>query len=48
MKHNEVVPQQESNLQAEITDVKIEYEDVSFSYDGQQNFLNNISFKVRL
>lgn len=46
LNHKEAVPQQEVNPQAKITEAKIEFKDVSFSYDGQQKVLNNISFTV--
>lgn len=42
--HEEVAPQQNPGANATITDAKIEFRDVSFSYDGQHNVLNHISF----
>ncbi len=42
--HQEVAPAQQKDAHAEIQEGKIEFRDVSFSYDGQHNVLNHISF----
>ncbi|MEG2253911.1 MAG: ABC transporter ATP-binding protein, partial [Vagococcus sp.] len=42
--HEEVTPQQHPGASAKIKDAKIEFRQVSFSYDGKTNVLNNISF----
>ncbi|HCM88759.1 MULTISPECIES: ABC transporter ATP-binding protein [Vagococcus] len=42
--HEELVPQQNSGANAKVTDAKIEFRNVTFSYDGKQNVLNDISF----
>lgn len=42
--HEELVPQQNPGANAKVTDAKIEFRNVTFSYDGKQNVLNNISF----
>lgn len=42
--HEELTPQQNDGANATITDAKIEFKNVSFSYDGKHNVLNNISF----
>ena len=42
--HEELTPQQNSGANAEIKEAKIEFRNVSFSYDGKHNVLNNISF----
>lgn len=44
--HEEVTPQQLTNYDAEITDAKIEFKNLTFSYDGKNNVLNDISFSV--
>ena len=46
MDHEEITPQQNQNANATITDAKIEFRNVSFSYDGVHKVLNNISFVV--
>ncbi|MDH6363659.1 ATP-binding cassette subfamily B multidrug efflux pump [Enterococcus sp. PF1-24] len=40
----EYTPQQNADAQAKILTGKIEFKNVSFSYDGKNNVLNNISF----
>src|SRR5699024_59823 len=42
----EYVPEQIVHEDAEIKDAKIEFKNLTFSYDGNQNVLNNISFTV--
>lgn len=42
--NEKVTPQQKVGANAEIIRGKIEFRNVSFSYDGQNNVLNNISF----
>ena len=42
--HEELTPQQNPGANAEIKEAKIEFRNVSFSYDGKHNVLNNISF----
>ncbi|MFI3604595.1 ABC transporter ATP-binding protein [Vagococcus fluvialis] len=42
--HEELTPQQNPVANAEIKEAKIEFRNVSFSYDGKHNVLNNISF----
>lgn len=46
MDNEEFVPEQEDNPEALITNGKIEFKNVSFSYDDENNVLNNISFTV--
>ena len=42
--HEELTPQQNPGANAKVRDAKIEFRNVSFSYDGKHNVLNNISF----
>lgn len=42
--HEELTPQQNPGANAEIKEAKIEFRNVSFSYDGKTNVLNSISF----
>ncbi|MEG0285685.1 MAG: ABC transporter ATP-binding protein [Vagococcus sp.] len=42
--HEEQTPQQNPEANATISEAKIEFRNVSFSYDGKHNVLNNISF----
>lgn len=42
--NEEYTPQQNETAEAKIQDAKIEFRNVSFSYDGKQTVLNNISF----
>lgn len=44
--HEEHVPEQFINPDAKITEAKIEFKDLTFSYDGEQDVLSNISFTV--
>ncbi|HBY89135.1 MAG TPA: multidrug ABC transporter ATP-binding protein [Aerococcaceae bacterium] len=44
--HEEYVPEQIVHEDAKIKDAKIEFKNLTFSYDGNQNVLNNISFTV--
>lgn len=44
--HQEITPQQNEGADKTITDAKIEFRNVTFSYDGKNNVLNNISFTV--
>lgn len=44
MDNEEYTPQQNPDADAEIIEGKIEFRNVSFSYDGKNNVLNNISF----
>lgn len=44
MDNEEYTPQQNPDADAEIVEGKIEFRNVSFSYDGKNNVLNNISF----
>lgn len=44
--HEEHVPEQLLSAQAKITDAKIEFKDLTFSYDGELDVLSNISFTV--
>ncbi|WP_161877922.1 ABC transporter ATP-binding protein [Alkalibacterium sp. MB6] len=46
MDNEEYVPAQEDNPDSVITEGKVEFKDVSFSYDGENEVLKNISFKV--
>lgn len=46
MDNEEFVPEQEENSEAHITNGKIEFKHVSFSYDDENNVLNDISFTV--
>lgn len=42
--HDELTPQQNEDADAEIVFGKIEFRNVTFSYDGENNVLTNISF----
>ncbi len=42
--HEELVPQQNPGANAKIKEAKIEFKNVTFSYDGNHNVLKNISF----
>ncbi|AQP54512.1 multidrug ABC transporter ATP-binding protein [Vagococcus penaei] len=42
--HEELTPQQNPGADATITNAKIEFKNVSFSYDGTHNVLDDISF----
>jgi ATP-binding cassette subfamily B multidrug efflux pump len=42
--NQELTPQQNADADAEITEGKVEFRNVSFSYDGKNNVLNHISF----
>ncbi|WP_407390089.1 ABC transporter ATP-binding protein [Carnobacterium jeotgali] len=42
--NEEYTPQQNETAEAKIQDAKIEFRNVSFSYDGKHTVLNNISF----
>lgn len=44
--HTEEAPQQDIDANETIQDAKIEFKNVSFSYDGKNNVLNDISFTV--
>lgn len=44
MDHDELVPTQQIDSSSKIVDGKIEFKNVSFSYDGKHRVLNNISF----
>lgn len=44
--HEELVPEQIVDPQAEITDARIEFKNLTFSYDGEQDVLKDISFVV--
>lgn len=44
--NEETIPNQNNQSQAYITEGKIEFKDVSFSYDSQHTVLNGISFTV--
>ncbi|NLC41865.1 MAG: ABC transporter ATP-binding protein [Erysipelothrix sp.] len=46
MDHEEITPQQTPQEDAVISEAKIEFKDVSFSYDGRNKVLKNISFTV--
>ncbi|UCZ51624.1 ABC transporter ATP-binding protein/permease [Bacillus shivajii] len=46
MDHDELAPIKEGNKDPKITDGVIEFNHVTFSYDGKQNVLKNISLKV--
>jgi len=46
MDNEEYVPAQEDNPDSVITEGKVEFKDVSFSYDGENEVLKNISFTV--
>lgn len=45
--HEEVAPQQNEDANAIMSNAKIEFKDVSFSYDGKNEVLSNISFTVK-
>lgn len=45
--HEEFAPKQNSDADAKVTEGKIEFRNVSFSYDGEHNVLNNISFVAK-
>lgn len=44
--HEEHVPEQTVNPTASISEAKIEFKNLTFSYDGEQDVLSNISFTV--
>jgi len=44
--HSELAPRAATNEQRVITEGKLEFKDISFSYDGKQDVLKNISFTV--
>lgn len=44
--HEEHVPEQQVNPMASIKDAKIEFKNLTFSYDGEQDVLSDISFTV--
>lgn len=44
--HEELAPQQENEADALVQDAKIEFKNVSFSYDGKNEVLSDISFTV--
>ncbi|MGM0124995.1 ABC transporter ATP-binding protein [Enterococcus sp. AZ194] len=44
MDNDEYTPQQNEHATGEVLEGKIEFKNVSFSYDGKNNVLNNISF----
>lgn len=46
MDNEEYVPEQKDNTNAHITEGKVEFKNVSFSYDGVNNVLDDISFTV--
>lgn len=46
MDHQEVAPIQHNLEEAVVSEGKIEFKDVTFSYDGRNNVLKNISFTV--
>lgn len=46
MDHSEITPQQNPNANAHIQDAKLEFKNVSFSYDGVHEVLKDISFTV--
>lgn len=45
--YTEYVPEQTPNPEAEITEAKVEFKNLTFSYDGKQDVLKNISFTVQ-
>lgn len=45
--HKEFAPKQNPDADAKVTEGKIEFRNVSFSYDGEHNVLNNISFVAK-
>ena len=44
--HEELAPQQDENANASVSDGKIEFKNVSFSYDGKNEVLSDVSFVV--
>ncbi|MCC5889600.1 MAG: ABC transporter ATP-binding protein [Alkalibacterium sp.] len=46
MDNEEYVPEQKDDANAKVKDGKVEFKNVSFSYDGENNVLNDISFTV--
>ncbi|MBS4461186.1 MULTISPECIES: ABC transporter ATP-binding protein [unclassified Facklamia] len=46
MNHQEIIPEQDVDDQAMISDAKVEFKNVSFSYDGKHDVLKDISFTV--
>lgn len=44
--HQEVTPQQNEGADAEMKDGKIEFKNITFSYDGKNNVLKDVSFTV--
>lgn len=47
MDHDELAPQKIGDGHPSITEGEIEFRNVTFSYDGKQDVLKNISFKVK-
>lgn len=45
--YTEYVPEQTPNPEAEITEAKVEFKNLTFSYDGKYDVLKNISFTVQ-
>ncbi|MDG5789052.1 ABC transporter ATP-binding protein [Evansella sp. AB-P1] len=47
MDHDEIAPIKEGESEPKIGNGEIEFKDVTFSYDGKQNVLKNITFTVK-
>lgn len=47
MDHDEIAPEKQGNDEPIISEGEIEFKNVTFSYDGKQNVLKNISFRVK-
>lgn len=45
--YTEYVPEQTPNPEADITEAKVEFKNLTFSYDGKHDVLKNISFTVQ-
>ena len=46
MDHHEITPQQNTNANSKVKDAKIEFKNLSFSYDGKHEVLKDVSFKI--
>ena len=46
MDHTEITPQQNPNANAKVQNAKIEFKNLSFSYDGKHEVLKDVSFKI--
>ncbi|MFA9557983.1 ABC transporter ATP-binding protein [Evansella sp. AB-rgal1] len=47
MDHDEIAPKKQGDNTPQVSKGEIEFKDVTFSYDGKQDVLKNINFKVK-